>query len=286
MIIETSSTSSGCAPWSRCRVELLRWAAGPSTAAAARADADAALAAVIEQMWRDSRRTYGWPRVWGQLTRRRGLTVSRRRVARMMREQGFVGAHTRKKWRRGRPDIAPAPDRLQRVFSAERPNLRWVADITEFPTGEGKLHLAAIRDLCHRGIVGWATDEHQDALLVVDALTMALGRTAPDPDGLIHHSDRGSQYTSLDFVMAAGHAGLQLSFGSTGDCFDNAAMETFWATLKREIAHIRGPIGIWFETRDEARAYLFEFIEVFYNRQRHQSRTRPPHPSRVRRPVP
>jgi putative transposase len=79
------------------------------------------------------------------------------------------------------------------------------------------------------------------------------------------------QYTALDFVMAAGHAGLRLSFGSTGDCFDNAAMETFWATLKREVAHIRGPSGIWFETRDAARAYLFEFIEVFYNRQRHQA---------------
>lgn len=188
-----------------------------------------------------------------------------------MREHGFVGAHTRRRWRRGRRDIAPAADHLQRVFRAERPNLRWVADITEFPTGEGKLHLAAIRDLCHRGIVGWSMDEHQDAQLVVDALTMALGRTAPEPDGLIHHSDRGTQYTALDFVMAAGHAGLTLSFGSTGDCFDNAAMETFWATLKREIAHIRGSRGIWFETRDAARAYLFEFIEVFYNRQRHQA---------------
>jgi len=188
-----------------------------------------------------------------------------------MREHGFVGAHTRRRWRRGRPDVAPAADRLQRVFTAKRPNLRWVADITEFPTGEGKLHLAAIRDLCHRGIVGWDTDEHQDATLVVDALTMALGRTAADRDGLIHHSDRGTQYTSLEFVMAAGHAGLQLSFGSTGDCFDNAAMETFWATLKREIAHIRGADGIWFATRTAARAYLFEFIEVFYNRQRHQA---------------
>ena len=253
------------------RSSFYDWAAGPTAAVQARADADAGLTAAIEQVWRDSRRTYGWPRVWGQLTRRRGMTVSRRRVARIMREHGFVGAHTRKKWRRGRPDVAPAADHLQRVFSAERPNLRWVADITEFPTGEGKLHLAGIRDLCHRGIVGWATNEHQDAALVVEALTMALGRTAPDPDGLIHHSDKGSQYTSLDFVMAAGHAGLQLSFGSTGDCFDNAAMETFWATLKREIAHIRGPVGIWFETRAAARSYLFEFIEVFYNRQRHQA---------------
>ena len=253
------------------RSSFYDWAAGPTTAAQARRTADSELATVIEQVWRDSRRTYGWPRVWGQLTRRRQMKVSRRRVARIMREHGFVGAHTRRKWRRGRPDVAPATDHLQRVFTAERPNLRWVADITEFPTGEGKLHLAGIRDLCHRGIVGWSMDEHQDAALVVDALTMALGRTAPDPDGLIHHSDRGTQYTALDFVMAAGHAGLQLSFGSTGDCFDNAAMETFWATLKREIAHIRGDSGIWFETRDAARAYLFEFIEVFYNRQRHQA---------------
>jgi transposase InsO family protein len=120
------------------------------------------------------------------------MTVSRRRVARIMREHGFVGAHTRERWRRGRPDSAPAADHPQRVFTAQRPNLRWVADITEFPTGEGKLHLAAIRDLCRRGIVGWAMDEHQDAQLVVDALTMALGRTAPEPDGLIHHS--GSEY--------------------------------------------------------------------------------------------
>ena len=116
-------------------------------------------------------------------TRRRDTVIWRRRVS---------WPHTRKRWRRGRPDIAPAADHLQRVFSAERPNLRWVADITEFPTGEGKLHLAAIRDLCHRGIVGWAMDEHQDAQLVVDALTMALGRTAAGTDGLIHHSDKGS----------------------------------------------------------------------------------------------
>jgi putative transposase len=177
------------------RSSFYAWAAGPSMAARSRQAADAELATVIEQVWRGSRCTYGWPRVWGQLTRRRAMTVSRRRVARIMREHGFVGAHTRRRWRRGRPDVAPAADHLQRVFTAERPNLRWVADITEFPTGEGKLHLAGIRDLCHRGIVGWAMDEHQDAQLVVDALTMALGRTAPDPDGLIHHSDKGTQYS-------------------------------------------------------------------------------------------
>lgn len=254
------------------RSSFYAWAAGPTPAAAARADAEAALARVIEQVWLDSRRTYGWPRVWGQLTRRRGMTVSRRRVARIMRDQGWKGAHARKKWRRGRPDIAPAPDHLRRQFSAERPNQRWVADITEFTTDDGKLFVAAIRDLFHRGIVGWAMDEHQDAILVVDALTMALTRTSSgDRTGLVHHSDRGTQYTSFDFTLAADHAGLQLSFGSTGDCYDNAAMETFWATLKREIAHIRGPEGIHFPSREAARNFVFEYIEVFYNRQRHQT---------------
>ena len=143
-----------------------------------------------------------------------------------------------------------------------------MADITEFPTGEGKLYLAAIRDLFHRGIVGWDTAARQDAALVVSALTMALARTG-HPAEVIHHADKGSQYTSLDFAFAAGNPDMQLSFGSTGDCFDNAAMETVWARLKVEIAWIRG--SIWFETRAVAHAYLFEFIEVFYNRQRHQA---------------
>ncbi len=250
------------------RSSFYAWTAGPTSAVMARAAADDELAVVIDQIYRESRRTYGSPRVRGQLGRR-GLAVSRKRVARIMREHGLVGAHSRRRWRRGRPDVAPAADRLNRDFHAERPNQRWVADITEFPTREGKLHLAAIRDLCHRGIVGWAIGEHQDAALVVDALTFALGRTAPHPDGLIHHSDKGSQYTSADFVMAAGHAGLEVSFGSTGDCYDNAAMETFWSVLKREITWIRG--SIHFDTRDQARHYLFEFIEVFYNRQRHQA---------------
>jgi putative transposase len=148
------------------------------------------------------------------------------------------------------------------------PNQRWVADITEFATGDGKLYLAAVRDLFHRGIVGWDTSGRQDSILVVNALTMALARTG-HPANVIHHADKGSIYTSLDFAFAAGNAAMNLSFGSTGDAYDNAAMETFWARLKVEIAWIRG--SIWFETRAECHAYLFEFIEVFYNRQRHQS---------------
>lgn len=227
------------------------------------------LVGVIRQIHVESRGTYGSPRVWGQL-QRRGVGASRGRVARLMAREGLVGAHSRKKWRRGRPDVAPAPDLLERDFTADRPNQRWVADIAQFPTAEGPLHVAAIRDLCHRGIVGWAMGAHAGAELVVDALTMALGRTVPDGEGLVHHSDRGSQYTSAAFTAAADVAGLRLSFGRVGDAYDNAAMETVWGTIKREIAWMRGTIR--FETHEEARHYLFEYIEIFYNRQRHQTR--------------
>jgi putative transposase len=241
-----------------------RWAgAAPS----ARAVADAELLEEIRQIHTESRCTYGAPRVHGQL-RRRGRRVGCKRVARLMRAEALMGVHKRR-WRRRRPDIAPAPDRLNRDFTATRPNQRWVADITEFPTGEGKLHLAGVRDLCHRGLVGWSMGSRPDAELVVDALVMALGRAEPDDDGLVHHSDKGGAYVSGDFCAMADVAGLQVSFGSTGDCWDNAAMETFWSTIKREISWIRG--SIWFETRHDARLYLFEFIEVFYNRQRHQA---------------
>jgi putative transposase len=233
-----------------------------------RAIADAELLEQIRTIHHESRRTYGAPRVHGQL-RRRQVRVGCKRVARLMRNDGLVGVNPRRRRRRGRPDVASAPDLLKRDFTAARPNMRWVADITEFPTGEGKLYVAGVRDLCHRGLVGWAMDEHQDAELVVDALVMALRRCDPDPDGLIHHADRGSQYTSLDFCATASLHGLQVSFGSTGDCFDNAAMETFWSTVKREIAWSRG--SLWFPTRRAARLFLFEWFEVFYNRQRHQT---------------
>ncbi len=236
----------------------------PST----RAVADEALLVEIRQIHLESRRTYGAPRVHGQLARR-GVRVGCKRVARLMRRERLVGVNPRRKWRRGRPDIAPAPDLLQRDFTASRPNQKWVADIAEFPTDEGTLYLAGVRDLCDRSLVGWATGAHPDAELVVDALTMALWRSTPDPHGLIHHADRGSQYTSLDLCSTATLAGLQVSFGSTGDCFDNAAMETFWSTLKREIRWIRGTLR--FPTRAAARLYLFEYIEIFYNRQRHQT---------------
>lgn len=127
----------------------------------AREQADLVLLETIRDIYLRSRRTYGVPRVLGQL-QRRGHRIARSRVARLMRAEGLVGAHSPKKWRRGRPDAGGAPDLLQRDFHAARPNQRWVADITEFPTGEGKLYLAAVRDLFHRGIVGWETGARQD----------------------------------------------------------------------------------------------------------------------------
>lgn len=232
----------------------------------ARQLADEVLLETIREIHARSRGTYGVPRVYGQL-RRTGQRVARSRVARLMRANNLVGAHASRKWRRGRPDTGGLVDLLQRDFTATAPNQRWVADVTEFPTGEGKLYLAGIRDLFHRGIVGWDTSGKQDSILVVNALQMALTRTG-NPVDVTHHADKGSIYTSLDFAFNAGNNQVALSFGSTGDAFDNAAMETFWARLKVEIAWIRGTI--WFPTRAEARAYLFEFIEVFYNRQRHQ----------------
>jgi putative transposase len=229
--------------------------------------ADAALLDTIREIYERSRGTYGVPRVYGQL-RRTGHRVARSRVARLMRANDLVGAHASKKWRRGRPDAGGLVDLLQRDFTATAPNQRWVADVTEFATGDGKLYLAGVRDLFHRGIVGWDTSATQDSVLVVNALQMALTRTS-NPAQVIHHADKGSIYTSLDFAFNAGNADVNLSFGSTGDAFDNAAMETFWARLKVEITWIRG--SIWFATRADAHAYLFEFIEVFYNRQRHQT---------------
>ena len=153
----------------------------------ARELADVVLLGKIRDIYSRSRGTYGVPRVVGQL-QRSGTRVARSRVARLMRVNGLVGAHTRKKWRRGRPDAGGAPDRLNRQFNADHPNQLWVADISEFPTSQGKIYLAAVRDLHHRGIVGWDTAARQDSILVVNALTMALTRTG-HPGDVIHHSE-------------------------------------------------------------------------------------------------
>lgn len=162
-----------------------------------------------------SRGTYGAPRVEGQL-RRAGRCHGRKRIARLMRADGLVGAHARRRWRRGRPDTAPAPDLLERDFTAASPNERWVGDITEFATDDGKLYLAGILDLHDRSLVGWSMCERATADLVIDALVMAIERRQPRGH-VIHHADRGSVYTSLRGVSAevCKWCGLMGS-GSTG----------------------------------------------------------------------
>lgn len=233
---------------------------------------DAVLGDEIVEIHQASQGTYGAPRVLGQL-RHRGWRVGRKRVARLMAAHGLVGAHGRRRWRRGRPSTAPAPDLLQRDFTrdftADTPDRRWVADITEFGCWDGTLFLAGIKDLHDQSIVGWSMGTRQTTDLVVNALVMALGRRHPDAE-LVHHADRGSQYTSLEFSTRLADWGIAASFSRTGNCFDNAAMESTWATIKREIRHIHGD---WSQmTRSQLRTILFTYIETFYNRNRHQAR--------------
>lgn len=229
---------------------------------------DVELAAEIFEIHHGSRRTYGAPRVAGQL-HDRGRHHGTKRIARLMAECGLVGVHGRKKWRRGKRPTAPAGDLLERDFTAERSDERWVADISEFKCRDGKLYLAGIKDLHDRGLAGWSMGERQTTDLVVGALVMALGRRSPTTK-LIHHADHGTQYTSLEFSNRLTDWKVNASYGSVGDCYDNAAMEATWATIKKEIRHIYGDWETM--TRRQLRTILFDYIEVFYNRQRHQAR--------------
>ena len=230
---------------------------------------DVDLAAEIFEIHEASQRTYGTPRVLEQL-QHRDRRVGRKRVARIMAECGLVGSRGRKSWRRGkRTNTAPGPDLIGRDFTAEQSNTRWVADITEFKCRDGKLFLAGILDLHDREIAGWSMSTRQTADIVVNALVMTLARRRPDGE-VIHHADRGSQYTSGDLALTMTDHHVSASFGATGVCWDNATMESTWATLKREIRHIHGD---WESmTRSQLRTVLFDYIETFYDRVRHQAR--------------
>jgi putative transposase len=226
---------------------------------------DAGLGAQIERIHRDSRGTYGAPRVHAQL-HRSGVCVGQRRVARLMRERGLAGRCRRRFQRTTIPDPhAPvAVDLLQRHFDAAalQLNQAWCGDITYVRTWEGWLYLATVIDLGSRRVVGWAMADHMRSTLVADALSMAVESRRP-PAGLIFHSDRGSQYTARDFTaQLAGHA-IRQSLSRPRQCWDNAVAESWFATLKDELIYRR----TW-PTRAAARHAIFEFIEVFYNRQR------------------
>jgi putative transposase len=226
--------------------------------------ADDALAERIRTIFAASRDTYGWPRVQ-QALRREGICVSGKRVARIMRHAGLIGRCLRKKTRTTISDAdAKAADLLKRVFGPGTVELDrvYVGDITYVWTWEGWLYLATVIDLASRRVVGWAMADHMRAQLVCDALNMALQTRRPAP-GLIVHTDRGSQYTSADFVAVLDAHGLVQSFSRPRQCWDNAVAESWYSTLKNELIHRRS----W-PSRARARHAIFEFIEVFYNRQR------------------
>lgn len=232
-----------------------------------RAMEDAFLTERIREIHAQFRGVYGSPRIWAELRMEHGIRVSEKRVERLMREAGISGLIEKK---RGRttirvPGVRVADDLVRRDFRPAAPNVLWVADITYLSTWQGWLYLAAVQDAFSRAIVGWSMADHMRAELVVDALQMGLARRKPDA-GLIHHSDQGSQYVSLAFGQHARDAGIAMSMGSKGDCFDNAVAESFFATLKKELVHRRS----W-PTRQELRSAVFDYIESFYNRERRHS---------------
>lgn len=233
-----------------------------------RALSDAWLTEQISEIWESNRKVYGARRVHAELRLGRGIRVSRKRVERLMREAQISGLIRRR--RRGTtirvPGVRVADDLVQRGFRPPAPNTLWCADITYLETWQGRCYLAAVQDLYSRRIVGWQLAEHMRSELVVDALQMAVHRRRPEP-GLIHHSDQGSQFVSLAFGQAARDAGIAVSMGSRGDCFDNAVAESFFSTLKKELIRREGP----FATRADLRLALFDYIEAFYNRTRRHS---------------
>lgn len=226
---------------------------------------DSALTTRIGEIHERSRRTYGYPRVHAEL-RAQGVGCGRRRVARLMGEAGLRGCIRGKRRSTTRPDdrLPPAPDLVDRRFLSASPDRLWLADITYLATRQGFLYLAFILDACSRRIVGWSMASHLRTELVVDALRMALWRR-DSPSGVIHHSDRGSQYTALSFGERLEEAGIFPSMGRVGSALDNAMAESFVSTLKAEMAEDLFP------SKEAARTTVFEYIEGFYNSIRRHS---------------
>ena len=235
-------------------------------AVSARARADEELTAQIAAVHARSRRTYGAPRVHAEL-RASGVRCARKRVARLMRAAALVGCHRRRRVRTTvtDPTRAPAPNLVARDFTASAPNRLWVGDITYVPTWEGWLYLAVLVDVYSRRVVGWAMADHTRAELATEALAMALQRRRPTA-GLVHHTDRGCQYTAETYRTLLAAHGVTVSMSRAGECLDNAMAESFFATLKAELVDTR----TW-PTRAAACQAIFEWLEVWYNRQRRHS---------------
>lgn len=233
----------------------------------ARSQENTALAQEVAEIHAASRKTYGSPRIRSEL-RERGRRVSRKRVARLMRQEGIQGRR-RPKFRKitdSNHKLPVAENVLDRNFTASKPDKAWVADITYVWTLEGWLYLAVIIDLFSRRVVGWSMADHMRTELVLGALRAALGHREPSEEGLLFHSDRGSQYAADDYRDALREAGMTCSMSRKGNCWDNAVAESFNSTLKTELVH-----RTIFLTRESARTAISEWIEVFYNRQRRHS---------------
>jgi putative transposase len=229
-----------------------------------RARENAALSSKIREIHERSRETYGSPRIHAEL-RSIGVRCSRKRVARLMREEGLEGCvlgRRKRTTRRGKHAV-PAEDLVRREFAAAAPNKLWTADITYINTEEGFLYLAFVLDVYSRRVVGWAIEPHLRTQLVIDALEMAIWRRRPAP-GLIHHSDQGVQYTALSFGKRLEQAGIVPSMGRVGSALDNAISESFVSTLKAELVSRRR----LFPSRQASKTAIFEYLEAFYNRTR------------------
>lgn len=209
------------------------------------------------------RRSYGSVRTW-QVLNRNGIRCGKHRVARLRKAQGIEALRTRRfRYRQAAHEQnPPAPNHLQRVFDAQAPNQVWAGDVTYISTRAGWLYLAVLLDLHSRKVVGWCMRHAPDLALIQGALEMALLHRQPGP-GLIHHTDRGQVYRSRVYQGLLAEHGMVMSMSRTGDPYDNAAVESFFSTLKNDLVHHRR-----YATREEARREIFEFIEVFYNRQR------------------
>ena len=231
-----------------------------------RAAANRTVLATIRILHQDSRQTYGSPSIWDAL-RKQGHHIGEHRVARLMRHAG-IRAKTMKKWRattQSQHRLPVAANTLQRQFTVPRPNRVWAGDITYVWTREGWLYLAVLLDLYSRAVVGWAMGPRLTGDLPEQALRMAITTRRPHA-GLLHHSDRGSQYAARSYQQVLATHGITASMSRKGNCWDNACVESFFGTLKRELVYHRR-----YATREEAKQEIFEYIEVFYNRQRRHS---------------
>ena len=232
----------------------------------ARAKQDEKLTKRIEAVWLENRRVYGRPRIYADL-KEAGERVGEKRVGRLMKRAGIQGVSRRRrgtKTTKRNEDARPAPDLVERNFSADGPDQLWVADITYIPTWAGFLYLAVVLDVWSRRVIGWSMATHLRTELVLDALNMATWQRRPER--VIHHSDQGTQYTSIAFGLRCKEVGVRPSVGSVGDAYDNAMCESFFATLECELLDRQR-----FATQAEAKMAVFDFIEGFYNPRRRHS---------------